>query len=460
MHGGAGMKISKDKIILAVFFVLFLALNAYLVFIHEPWRDEIHAWLITREMSIPEMILFSRQETHPILWNLVLLPFAKSGAPVWTMNALSYVIVAVSAWLFLFKTKLTDIVKIVILFTVPFVYTYSSIARNYCLILLLGMLICVLYDRRYKQPLIYSILISLLVFTHALAWGLVAGLTISFHIKEIFAGIFRKSDMNKKSFIRMTAGFALIAISSVTAVLTLYGSKNTGLIVSEDKYTDKVVIMMLIQLVLVLALTILSKGKLWKEAVIIGTTFVFMIAVYKLVYSAVFYQRLILITVFMLFFMLCALGGNKSLSKLVKTGVYVLFAVSVIITGSAVSTFNAVTDDIIFNYSSAKEMAEYLNGNLQNEDVILVDTGVFAQTIIPYTDKTLYDIRYKANIVDSLYHVHNEDEVIACILDIKNHEEYKGKYLISIYKIKGNKEIYVTPDSIMGETYHLYYIPE
>ncbi len=34
MHGGAGMKISKDKIILAVFFVLFLALNAYLVFMH------------------------------------------------------------------------------------------------------------------------------------------------------------------------------------------------------------------------------------------------------------------------------------------------------------------------------------------------------------------------------------------------------------------------------------------
>ena len=125
------MKLSKDKIILAVSFVLFLVLNAYLVVIHEPWRDEIHAWLITREMSIPEMVLFSRYEAHPILWNLVIYPFAKLGASPYSMHVISYLLVAVSAWLFLFKTEINKIAKILILFTIPFVYTYSSSMRSF-----------------------------------------------------------------------------------------------------------------------------------------------------------------------------------------------------------------------------------------------------------------------------------------------------------------------------------------
>ena len=100
------------------------------------------------------------------------------------------------------------------------------------------------------------------------------------------------------------------------------------------------------------------------------------------------------------------------------------------------------------------------NENLPDEDVFLVDAGIYAQTIVPFTGKTLYDIRYQANITDSLYHVYDEDEIYTSILDIPNHKEYKGKYLISVHRLKGNEEVYSTSDSIMGETFYLYYIPE
>ena len=61
------MRITKKNLILTISFVLFLVLNGYLIAVHEPWRDEIHAWLMAKYMSPFEMIAFSRHEGHPLL---------------------------------------------------------------------------------------------------------------------------------------------------------------------------------------------------------------------------------------------------------------------------------------------------------------------------------------------------------------------------------------------------------
>lgn len=454
------MKLSKDKTVLTISFVLFLIINAYLVVIHEPWRDEIHAWLITKEMSIPEMILFSRYEAHPILWNLIIYPFAKSGASPYWMHVISYLLVAVSAWLFLFKTGINKIVKVMTLFTIPFVYTYSSIARDYCLILFFGMIICVMYKNRYERPVLYSLMVSLLVFTHAMAWGFVAGITITFNIYEIILKLFGKSKVSKKQFLGIVAGFVLIMLSSIFVIVTLYGERSTVLSVFQDTYTNSVIISLIVLILLSLVLLLFCKGAIWKECVILGTAYLFMILVYKTVYSYVFFQRLMLIPMCILFFMIMVLEDHAGIASKLKKYFYTLFIVSMLMNMCIVELVLSVIKDVRYNYSSAQEMAEYINENLPEEDLLLVDMGIYAQTIVPYTDKTLYDIRYKANIVDSLYHVFDEDEVLACIQDIPNHDEYKGKYLISIYAIRGNKEIYVTSDSITGETFYLYYLQE
>lgn len=454
------MKISKDKIILTISFVFFLILNAYLVVIHEPWRDEIHAWLITREMSVPEMVLFSRYEAHPILWNLIILPFAKTGAPPVSMHIISYLLVGVSAWLFLFKTEVNKIAKILILFTIPFVYTYSSISRDYCLILFFGMIICAMYKTRYKHPVIYSLMVSLLVFTHAMAWGFVAGVTITFNIYEIVLKIMGKSKLDKKQFTGIVIGFVMIALSSIFAIVTLCGERSDVLSVKQEKYTDVVIISLLVLIAFSIVILLFLKGTIWKECTTLATTYLFMILVYKTVYSSVIYQRLMLIPMFLLFFMITAFADHAEIARRIRGYFYILFVMSLIMNSCLLEFVSAVIEDVRFNYSSAMEMADYINENLSDEDVILVDTGIYAQTMVPYVKPTLYDIRYKANITDSLYHVYDEDEIIASIIDIPNHDEYKGKYLISIHKLRGNEELYATSDSIMGETFFLYYIPE
>ena len=51
-------------------------------FFHEPWFDEAQAWAIARSGSLKEILFeIPHYEGHPPLWHLILVPFAKLGAP-------------------------------------------------------------------------------------------------------------------------------------------------------------------------------------------------------------------------------------------------------------------------------------------------------------------------------------------------------------------------------------------
>ena len=51
-------------------------------FVHEPWFDEAVAWQIARCATIKDILFeIPHYEGHPPLWYLILVPFAKLGAP-------------------------------------------------------------------------------------------------------------------------------------------------------------------------------------------------------------------------------------------------------------------------------------------------------------------------------------------------------------------------------------------
>ena len=98
-------KIFKNKtVIYWTIFVLYGILNLVLTLLHEPWRDEIHAWLMAKELSVVDLFLASRFDGHPILWHLLLMPFAKLNFPIITLNLISIIMILISSWSFLFKT--------------------------------------------------------------------------------------------------------------------------------------------------------------------------------------------------------------------------------------------------------------------------------------------------------------------------------------------------------------------
>lgn len=199
------------QIALMAAFILFVVSQIVLAVFHEPWRDESQAWLIARDAGPWQVVSdISRQEGHPPLWLFLLMPFAKLGAPYWSMEALSVVIVIVAAAVFML-VEMPAVWKIVMLFTPIFFYWPSVVSRSYCLITLAVALLAYLYPRRERHPWLFSLTIASLFQIHALAFG--------------FAGSFallQAVEMMRRR--RRPWPFLLPAISALAALLELKGA--------------------------------------------------------------------------------------------------------------------------------------------------------------------------------------------------------------------------------------------
>ena len=444
--------IDKKKIIYWFIFMMYAIVNFVLLLKHEPWRDEIHAWLMSKTYSLPELISASRFDGHPILWHLILMPFAKLNFPIITLNIISYIIILISVWILLFKTNLSTFFKAIIIFTIPFTYTFSVISRNYSLILLFFMLIATIYDKKSKHPIYYSLLIALLVHTHSLAWGIVAGLTITFHFYEIFLYIKNKSniaDIKKVCF-----GLLIIIISTLLVVVELFGTTNTDYGVGENSYVGYCIEIMCSIICVALIISIFNHSK-YNEFIILLCGYMFQILIYTCVYSSILFQRFILIFAFLLFYILLLSKTEFEKKKLDLICIVYLAYICIF----AVSPFiDNVKEDIKYSYSSAQEMAEYINNNLPENSTILIDASIIGQSIIPYLDTArFYDIAYD-EYVDCANVSHDRIKIINALNN--SYENYSGHYMIICNNFVTLDELvlFETSSSITNEIYTLYYI--
>lgn len=449
-------KIENKNIIYSIALILYTILNIFLLTFHEPWRDEIHVWLITKNLSLPELFMAVNYDGHPILWYLVIYPFSKLGFPLITLNLVSIGILIFSAYVFLFKVKLPTWFKMLCLFTIPFTYTYSVISRNYSLIVLLCMLIAAYYPKRYDKPILYSILITLLIHTHTLVWGLVAGLTITFHFIEIYKHYKEKNNTDIKGII---FGLILIAVNTIIVVLQLANSPNTDVV---HKINDYIIYVIIIYIIVgaTLFLDAISYKKSWKEFLIIFCTFAFQIFVYTCIYSSVIYQRLIMIFLFILFYILL-ISTNKQVDnkRIKKLCIYFCVLTSMFAFLPFIANVNA---DIKQPYSSGEEMAVFINENIPDNTEILIDSAVIGQSILPYTEEnvTFYDIAYDRPFKDCSYTSNNKELRNKALKDLS---KYSGKYLIICNNLivpNSNEAtlIYQTQESLSEENYSLYKI--
>ena len=450
------MEIKKDKdkkkIINWLIFIMYAVVNLILLLKHEPWRDEIHAWLMSKTFSLPELISASRFDGHPILWHLILMPFAKLGFPIITLNIISYLILLISVWILLFKINLSTFFKAIIIFTIPFTYTFSVISRNYCLVLLFFMLIAAIYKKRNEYPIYYSILIALLVHTHSLTWGIVAGLTITFHFSEIF--LYLKSKSNTADIKKVCFGLLIIIFSTILVVLELFGSTNTDYGVGENSYVIYCIGIMCSILCVALIISIVNRSN-YKEFIILSCGYLFQMLIYTCVYSSILFQRFILIFAFLLFYIMLLSKAEFKKKRLDIICIIYLAYICIF----AVSPFiNNIKEDIKYPYSSAQEMAEYINNNLPKDSTILIDASIIGQSMIPYLDSAkFYDIAYD-EYVDCANVSHDRVKIINALNN--SYDNYSGHYMIICnHFVTLNEEVlFETTSSITNEIYTLYYI--
>lgn len=210
----------RNTLICAAMLLAFAAVTLIGVLNHELWFDEAQAWVIARDATCDNFAEIMKHEGHPALWYLILMPFAKLGAPCETLSLISWLFSVLSAGLFLWKAPFGLCFKSMLVFSSGYLFFDSVNARVYCIIPVLLYLIAIVYPKREKYAPLYGLLVGLLANTHIMMCGLV-GIFGIFMLIELFQGIRR--DGWKKSAGKI-AGLAVAGLLVICMILPLLGS--------------------------------------------------------------------------------------------------------------------------------------------------------------------------------------------------------------------------------------------
>lgn len=224
----SGLKIS-DKLLFAAF-IFYNLIVIVLSFFHEPWFDEAQAWQIARTASVYDIFFtIPHYEGHPPLWHLLLLPFAKLGAPYeFSLSLVNIVFMVITVWLLMFKSSMPKILKLTVPFTYFLCYQYAIVCRPYS-IMLLGFVLCgIFYNSKNEKPM--PMVLSLMLLCASSAYGLayafficIAWLTELWN-KQNFIG-FVKSVVTSKAF----KWLLLLAVFAVCILLLIIPGENSPL---------------------------------------------------------------------------------------------------------------------------------------------------------------------------------------------------------------------------------------
>lgn len=157
-------EVKGRRILDILVFGAWIAVTLAGVFHHEPFRDEAHKWLLARDVgSVGDYLAMTRADSTPGLWLLMLMPFAKLGAPFWTAHLVSWLCAAAGAATLWFAAPLPRLVKALVLFSYFFLFDLAVLSPNYSAMMLLCFACLALHPVRWRHPLRYCLALLLLM---------------------------------------------------------------------------------------------------------------------------------------------------------------------------------------------------------------------------------------------------------------------------------------------------------
>lgn len=413
----------KEKINSKNLDIIILLIYAIITFIitiifHEKWRDEAQAWLIARDLDFVGILKQMGYEGHPPLWHFILMPFAKLGFPYMTMSVISWAISCITSWLIIKKAPFKRKTKILILLSAPFIYFYPTIARSYCLIPLATTLIAINYPKRNEKKISYVLSVLFLAYTHVLMLGLVGILYLLFFLEQLFFTKKSKNDIKK-----LVVALAIAIIGLLCLALILMGSIKSNNDVSvagtlQIRAHSPQMFIRLIKLhiknityllwkleggivgvigntsgfqticfIAIIMLLILEFKTNIVNAVVLCVSCLWQFFIYLFIYADTAEQKVN--TLFIIFIFIAWLNttdkeNKKNLNNEYIKKIIIQFCMFVLIL-SDIYGLSAIQNEIKYLYSDAKNVANFIEEELE-EDAILV--GINAPTptsIVPFT---------------------------------------------------------------------------
>ena len=384
------------------FNILILFLFAVIAFAgvlhHEIWRDEGQVWLVVRDLNLYGIFDHVRNEGHPLLWYLLVMPLAKLKLPVISMQLLSFVFMTAAAAVFLWKAPFCKLSKVCVIFSAGFLYWLTIISRSYSIIPLFLFLLAVFYKRQKEHPYIYCLFNILLSNIHMLMFGFCSAIAMLFGYENIF-----KNPENRKKYI---APFIIMLVClAVTALYVLTRP--------EENVSASVAPLSAINLAAVWSsvsgffvniyaestfgawiggLCILA-GAVWlfvkspKWGVVFCSGSLYQLYIYVCVCkSSPEKAVLVLLTLIFCFWTTTQAGALKKYEK-----VFVNLLVILIFGLTLRLGYQLYKNDILYKYSGSKEAAEFIQNNIEKDAVVISNKTLTTAGLLAYLpDRQFY----------------------------------------------------------------------
>lgn len=429
----------RENIILTILLAGYLIFNGILLAGHELWRDEANVWLIARELSPIQLFREIRYQGHPCLWYFIVMPFAKLGFPFKTISVLSFLIMAVGAGIFTFRAPLHPITKFVCLLSPIFSYYYPVVARNYCLIALLLILLADCYTKRNEKPCIYGLLLGLLVQADTIALATAGLISLMWLYEGIFqsirnrqaAPLFNKAKGLWIPFVSLLLWMAefknvsdspeyqlrQLTVSDLLQEIRNFSYHILSRMTGQGQAFDTILIILFLTAGILISIKLKN---LWPMIVMTGTF------LFQTVFSILVYQLHIWHYIAMGFTLIWFLwlGGSKeegeetvskrtrhfnASCKMLSEIVLILLSVTMFIRWNAPEESSSLSNALFGVYSDGVNGAAYIRENVRSEELILSTDVAESSTVQAYLGKD-YTFYYAGNGKKATYADYAEEQ--------------------------------------------------
>ena len=180
-----------EKTFVTIVFLAYAALTLWVTLHHEAWSDEADSWLLMRDGGLHDIFALTANRGTPLLWYLILWPFAAAGAPYLAQQLLNLAFAWGSVWLLLRSRAFPWPVKVLFAFSYYASFEYAALARNYALLMFLLFLMARQWREREERPLRLAVTIALMANTsmHGLVIAAVASLLLL--LERLGTGVLR-----------------------------------------------------------------------------------------------------------------------------------------------------------------------------------------------------------------------------------------------------------------------------
>lgn len=410
--------LEQNKYIYLCIYLLYLIFNIVLLCRHEMWRDEINVWLMGRDLSVVQLFQEIKYQGHPCLWYLLIMPFAKLGISCRIMGIISLLIMSVAAYLYLFKAPMNIVVKAVTLFSPIFTYYYAEIARGYCLVALLTILLAYFYRIRNEKPLFYGLLLGLQVQADTIALPIAGMISAMWLMENMWTSIKAKEKRYlltavKGLWIPLLSLFLWIAQFYRVSDSPVYEVRDYGLtefVTSVINYCYWIMerltginrngctILFVVLVIIGIALSII-----WKSAwpfIVLGTTILFQSIFSCVVYELNIFHFISLCFVYIWMVWVYAWKKEEKENSLSEIGAKIekgvnfsaalwigVVAIFMFVRWNSPEETHSLDNALNGSYSDGANTAKYIEDNLSEDEVLVTTDVALASTIWGFAEE-------------------------------------------------------------------------